>query len=138
MFTRLESYSFKKRKEGDFKNMKYAYLIGRFAVCRILLVLLTLLTCLILPGYCQNNPENHSMQTMQGTVTSLDWVGSMMVVGGTAFSVPTDVNIYKGNEQIDLIEINENEQVTVTYYDDPPGVHNAATIVVQYTGDWDI
>ena len=117
--------------------MKYTYLVGKLAVGKILFVLIILLTCLTLPIYCQNNSGNHTMQTIQGAVTSLDWVGSLMVVSGIAFSVPTDVNIYKGNDQIDLIEINENDQVTVTYYDDPPGVHNAATIVVQYTGDWD-
>lgn len=118
--------------------MKYTYLIGKLAMCKILLVLMTLLTCLTLPVYCQGNLGNHTMQTMQGAVTSLDWVGSLLVVDGIAFSVPTDANIYKGNDQIDLIEINENDQVTVTYYDDPPGVHNAATIIVQYTGNWDI
>ena len=117
--------------------MKFTYPIKKLAMSKVLLVFLTLLMCFTLPAYCQNNLGNHTMQTIQGAVTSLDWVGSLMVVNGIAFSVPTDVNIYKGNDQIDLIEINENDQVTVTYYDDPPGVHNAATIVVQYTGDWD-
>ena len=118
--------------------MKSTYLIDRFAAGKIAFILITLLICAALPAYCQNNPGNHEMQTLQGNVTSLDWVGSLIAVNGIAFSVPTDANIYKGNDQIDLIEINENDQVTVTYYDDPPGVHNAATIVVQYTGDWDI
>ena len=118
--------------------MKHTYLIAKCALGKILLVLLTLLMCLVIPVYCQNNPGNYSMQTMQGAVTSLDWVGSMIVIGGTAFNVPIDADIYKGNDKIDLIEINENDQITITYYDDPPGVHNAATIVVQYTGDWDI
>ena len=117
--------------------MKSIYLVDRFAMGKILFILIALLTCLTFSAYCQNNPGNHQMQTVQGTVTSLDWVGSLIVVNGIALSVPPDANIYKGNDQIDLIEINENDQVAVTYYDDPPGVHNAATIVVQYTGDWD-
>ena len=118
--------------------MKYTYQTDRVAMDRILLVLVILFICSTLPAYCQNNFGNRTMQTIQGTITSLDWVGSMIVVNGFALSVSTNANIYKGNEQIDLIEINKNDQVTVTYYDDPPGVHNATTIVVQYTGSWDV
>jgi len=76
------------------------------------------------------------MRVLEGTITSVDWVGSVMSVNNIRINVPSDIKIYKGNELIPLEDLKTGDSVTVTYYDDPPGVHNAASVTVQYSGDW--
>ena len=102
---------------------------------KILLVITMLLMCLTLPAYCQNNSEKHATQTIEGVVTSLDWVGAMIVVNGITVSVPSNADIHKGLNRIGLNAIHVRDSVRVTYYDVPSGLHKAVTIEVQCSGD---
>ena len=115
--------------------MKYTYLTGRFAMDKILLVLIILLLCLTLPVYCQNNSGNHTMRTTEGNVTSLDWVGSTISVNGIKFSVSSNTDMHKGEDPIGLDSMNVGDSVTVTYYDEPSGIHKTVRIAVRCNGD---
>ena len=103
-----------------------------------ILTVLAVLAMLGVPGYCQDNSPSHAMQTIEGTITSLDWVGSTIAVNGVTLSVSPNVAIYKGNSQIGLNDMNIGDSVTVRYYDESPGVHKAVNIMVQYSGDFPV
>ena len=98
---------------------------------------LTLAALLILsvPGYCQDNSGNHATKTIEGTISSLDWVGSTIAVNGIMLYVPSNADIHKGANQIGLDAIHIGDPVTVMYYDESPGVHKAVAIEVQCNGD---
>ena len=103
---------------------------------RILYVLMLLLI-LSIPCYSQDNSGNPPVSTIDGSVTSVDWVGAVISVNNNILiSVPPDTVIYKGEDSISLTEVNEGDPVTVTYYDDPDGAHKALRIIVQYNGDF--
>jgi len=102
---------------------------------KIFLVFMMLIF-LVAPAYSQDSSQARNYQTADGTVTSFDWVGSLISINDARFSVSSDVKVYKGDDSIGVDDINVGDQVTVTYYDDPPGVHKIVTIVVQYSGDW--
>jgi len=102
---------------------------------KTLIVFITLI-CLAVPVYCQDNAQVNDYQTADGTVTSFDWVGSFISINDTRFLVSSDVRVYKGDDSVGIEDINVGDQVTVTYHDNPPGIHKIVTIVVQYSGDW--
>ena len=99
--------------------------------------ILAILVILSAPCYSQDNSENRALSTVEGGVTSVDWVGAVISVNNNIMiSVPSNTVIYKGEDQISLSDVNMGDPVTVTYYDDPPGVHKAFRIIVQYNGDF--
>ena len=91
---------------------------------------------LSVPSFAQDSSEGNAMKVIDGTITSVDWVGSVMVVNGIRMTVSSDVKIYKGSDLIALEDLKPGDGIAVTYYDDPPGTHNAVSITVQYSGDW--
>ena len=101
---------------------------------KILIIFVMLLMCLTIPAYCQDNAGNHTMHTIEGTVTSLDWVGSMIGVNGVMLSA-SNANMHKGETQIGLSAVHVGDGVTATYYDEPSGSHKAVTIAIQCNGD---
>lgn len=101
---------------------------------KILIIFMILLTCLTIPVYCQDNSGNDTTHTIDGTVTSLDWVGSMIAVNGMTLST-SNAKIHKGGNQIGLNAIHVGDGAMVTYYDEPSGIHRAVTIAVQCNGD---
>ena len=98
--------------------------------------LLLAMMILSIPSFAQDASDGNTMKVIEGTISSVDWVGSVIVINDFRLIVASDVKIYKGNDLIDLGELNTGDAVTATYYDDPPGKHNAVSITVQYSGDW--
>jgi len=86
----------------------------------------------------QDGPKVYAAESAEGTVSSVDWVGSVIVVDDVRYAVPQDAAIYKGEDAIGLSDINVGDRVTVSYYDDPAGVRKAALITVEYSGDFPV
>ncbi|MDD5136519.1 MAG: DUF5666 domain-containing protein [Candidatus Omnitrophica bacterium] len=101
-----------------------------------LLSVLMILMALSIPCYCQDESASPALNTTEGTVTSLDWVGEVMSVNDMQVSVPSEARITKGGDRIGLGDINVGDQVTVSYYNDASGRRKAVRIAVQYSGDW--
>ncbi|MFA5144034.1 MAG: hypothetical protein WC522_07725 [Candidatus Omnitrophota bacterium] len=100
--------------------------------------LVSVLTVLILlcASYCQAESEDRALNSIEGAVSSTDWVGAVISVSGMRISVPSGAKISKGEDRVGLADINVGDQVTVTYYDNASGEHVAVRIVIQYRGDW--
>ena len=79
--------------------------------------------------------DNTGAMTMQGKVTSMDWVGSVLVVSNTTFYVPSNVEVVKGSSKISFSEVNVADNVTVTYRKSKNGSLKVIKIVVAYSGD---
>ncbi len=101
-----------------------------------ILSVFTVLIILSLPSYAQDSSASRQTQVLEGNISSVDWVGALITVNNAIIYVPLETIIYKGDTPIGLDDINMGDAVTVTYYDDPPGIHKAVSIVVQYNGDF--
>jgi hypothetical protein len=100
------------------------------------LSIFVILIILSVACYAKDGPGNYKTQVMDGNISSIDWVGSVIAVNNMMIFVPPGARIYKGSDSIGLSAINMGDPVTVTYYNDPAGVHTAVNIVVQYSGDF--
>ena len=105
-------------------------------LARIYVVLAALLAIAgAAPCYCQNVEEMGRMEEIDGTVTSVDWVGSILVVNDVRLSVPDEAHLYKSNDTITLSDIEIGDQVVVKYIDKPTGDDLVISATVQYNGD---
>jgi hypothetical protein len=77
------------------------------------------------------------MKTLEGKIADIDWVASDIVVktfdgaDEITFMVPRDTKITKGTDIIDLSDLNQEDQVTVQYYDDHLAGLKTVSIVVK-------
>jgi hypothetical protein len=79
--------------------------------------------------------EGQGVETAQGSVTAIDWVGSVITVEDTRFQVPSGIKVYKGDDQLGFSDVNKGDQVTVMYKKESPGILKAISITVEYSGD---
>lgn len=86
--------------------------------------------------YSEDSPETNITLTMQGKVTSIDWVGSLLVVDDIEFSIPANAEVRKGTDVIGFPDINVGDNVTVTYSNEKDGTLKASRIVVAYSGEF--
>lgn len=107
---------------------------------KIYIVDIALIFAVILaPAGCYaDKSDDQSVKTMSGTVTSSDWVGSVMVVDNIKFSVPSNIPVRKGNDDISVSEINNGDGVIVRYKVLPSGILEAISITVEYYGDFPV
>jgi len=88
---------------------------------------------IVTAGYCQKDLENHRTNTISGTVTEADFVGSTISVrtdqGQRVFSVPNGVTIVRDTHDIALMDIKEGHPVTIQYYTSSPGKDTVVSIV---------
>ncbi|MFA6609661.1 MAG: hypothetical protein WCT15_02300, partial [Candidatus Omnitrophota bacterium] len=75
------------------------------------------------------------MEEIDGSVTSVDWVGSILVVNDVRLSVPDGAKFYKSNDTIELSDLGIGDQVVVRYIDKPSGDDTVVSCTVQYNGD---
>jgi hypothetical protein len=80
-------------------------------------------------AYCQESSlPAEKLKTVVGTVVQKDWVGSVITVKSSytdesspndeiTIVVPDTVRILRGTDQIQLTDINESDDVVVTYFD---------------------
>jgi hypothetical protein len=88
--------------------------------------------------YSEDSSEANETMAMQGNVTAIDWVGSVLTISDTEFSVPSNVKVIKGTEKIGFSDINVGDSVTVTYSRGKDGSLKAIRIVVAYSGEFPI
>lgn len=91
-------------------------------------------TFFMVAGMSFSQPEDFVPQTqsMQGTVTEVDSVGSLLVVSDgiqqVRFSVDQAAKIQSGTEDVMLDELEISDNVTVEYYKSADGVLKAVSI----------
>ena len=90
---------------------------------------------LAVPCYAEDS-EDQRVETLHGTVTSIDWVGSYMTVDSTRFLVPPGIEVSKGNDQTEFSGINVGDQAIVTYKRESSGALQAISITIEYRGDF--
>jgi hypothetical protein len=93
-------------------------LISLFAVCSV---------------YCDELTGNRSTQTVDGSVTKVDFVGNTVLVntvgGQLPFSVSDATMIRRGTDKISLEDVEIGDPVTVEFYSPSPGIYLAVAIV---------
>ncbi len=104
---------------------------------RIQAVIFVLLLSIIwiIPCHCQDFEEGGRVETIDGVVTAVDWVGSILVVNDVYLSVPSEAKMYKSNDTIELSDIEIGDQVEATYHARPTGENTVVSVTVQYSGD---
>lgn len=85
--------------------------------------------------YSEDSSEENRTITMQGNVTVIDWVGSVLTVNDTEFSIPSNAEVKKGIDKIDFSDINVGDSVRVTYSKEKDGTLKVSRVVVAYSGD---
>jgi hypothetical protein len=83
-------------------------------------------------GGDQGGGENRKIETVDGTVTNVDFEANTIVVDTDgremAFSVANDTKISRGEKSIKLQDIEETDSVTVFYYSPSVGTYVAVSI----------
>ncbi len=83
-------------------------------------------------AYSQEKVENRQIITIVGTVTKVDSVSNIIVVktdnGQMVLSVPDDIIVTQGTDEIWLEDILDNDPVTVQYYSPSPGKYVVVSI----------
>ena len=85
--------------------------------------------------YSEDSSEVNGTITVQGNVTAIDWVGSVLTVNDIIFSIPSNVKVVKGTENIGFPDIDVGDSVAVTYSKEKDGSLKAVRIVVTYSGE---
>lgn len=83
-------------------------------------------------SFCQQDQDNLLTQSIQGFVTQVDSVGSLLVISDGSqelrFNVDRATKIQRGIEDIMLDEIESNDPVVVEYYKSADGNLKAVAI----------
>lgn len=87
-------------------------------------------------SYSEDSLEAGRAMIMQGEVTAMDWVGSVLMVDEIEFSIPSDVKVVKGTDEVSFSDVELGDNVTVTYVREKDGSLRAVRIAVIYTGDF--
>ncbi|MFA6321737.1 MAG: hypothetical protein WCY36_07790 [Candidatus Omnitrophota bacterium] len=98
--------------------------------------ILLVLALLVLSGTLCYSQDGGEHKTTEGTVSSVDWVGSVIIVNDISISVPSGMSIRKGDDTIGLDDVNIGDPVVVTYYTDSSGNNRAVNVLVQYNGEF--
>jgi hypothetical protein len=85
--------------------------------------------------YSQDGAEENAAMAMQGNVTAIDWVGSVITINDIEFFVPSDVVVRKGTDPAGFSDINVGDSATVTYSKEKDGSLKAVRVVVAYSGE---
>ncbi|MDD5432379.1 MAG: hypothetical protein PHO70_05270 [Candidatus Omnitrophica bacterium] len=86
-------------------------------------------------GFCQEKTEEREriIKTYSGQVTNVDWTGSLISVRSSdekTFQVPSDVKIREQTEYISLSDIEIDDNVEISYYENSSGEAVAVSIVL--------
>lgn len=82
-------------------------------------------------SYCDEGAQ--VTREFGGQVMEVDWVGSLLTVGGMeemTFFVPPGTKIIYGPETISLSDIDQDDYVVIRYIDNPSGMPKATRITV--------
>ena len=86
------------------------------------------------PGrtYCEE--AKRDLKTMSGSVSNVDWVGSLITVSGEyemTFVILPNTKITREAESSSLLDINTGDYVVVKYCDSPTGEYQAVWISLE-------
>lgn len=99
---------------------------------KTIVFVLSAVACMATFAYCQEGVENRQLSTVSGALANIDFVGSTIIVKTDseqmAFSVPDDAMITRGTEKIGLVDLEENDPVTIRYYSSSSGQYAVASI----------
>lgn len=91
------------------------------------------------PCYSQQETQEIEKQNVMGTVVSTDSVASELVIstyqGNISFSVPNDAHITRGEDAIDLDDVEMGDMVTIDYYKNPSGKFEVISIIDSNVAD---
>lgn len=104
----------------------------------VVIGLMVMMTGADIDCYSEDGSEVIGPMTMQGNVTAIDWVGSVLTVNDTEFSVPSNMEVRKGAEKTTFSDIDIGDSVTVTYIKDKDGSLKATKVVIAYSGEMPI
>lgn len=103
---------------------------------KLILFILIAITVFATPGLCQDSEGAGVIKVIEGTIVSIDWVGSVIVINDVRISVTSDTKIYKGEDAVSFSEIHDGDSARVRYYTDASGNLKAEIINVEYSGDF--
>ncbi|MDD5173295.1 MAG: hypothetical protein PHV48_00490 [Candidatus Omnitrophica bacterium] len=89
-------------------------------------------------SYSEDSSGENRTMTMQGNVTAIDWVGSVLTVNDMVFFVPSNVKVVKGTDRINFSAINTGDSVKVTYSREKDGSLRVSDIIVAYSGSFPV
>jgi len=98
-------------------------------------MLIVLLTAVFTAGtaYCQEKAGSQKMDIITAAVSSVDPVGGTIELetndGHMSFSIPDSAKITQGNKSIGLMDIEEQDPVTIRYYSSSSDENVAVSIV---------
>ena len=101
-------------------------------------IILASLTSFTAAAYCDDYYDGPPLNTIDGTVSSVDVMGSKITIKGVnsaTFSVPINATIKQDLSDIKLSDIKSGDYVTIGYYDDASGKRQAQTITLEYRKD---
>lgn len=87
-------------------------------------------------AHCEETAAEREIMVISGTVTAIDWVGSVLVLDGDErYIVPDGTKVFKSDDTIGFGGINIGDSVKIKYYEDPDGNNVVKNIEVAYSGD---
>lgn len=97
----------------------------------IVLIIIGVVAFSAAPSYCETEASGRQLKTLHGEVSSVDWVGGMLVVKWLeeefdayqeiTFMVPDEFKISKGAGTIGLADLEIGDNLVVTYYENADG-----------------
>ncbi len=103
-------------------------MLRRATVVFIITVMIALIAA---PSCCEAEASDRQIKTLRGDVSSVDWVGGILVVKWleeefdayqeTTFMVPDDFKITQGTYTIGLADLEIGDSLIVTYYESADG-----------------
>jgi hypothetical protein len=102
----------------------------------LILFILVFVPCLV---YCQELSGDRKTQTIDGSVTQVDFVGSTVLVntlaGQLPFTVSDDTVIKRGTDKIGLEDIDVGDPVTIEFSSPSAGTYIAVAIIDNNLGN---
>ena len=86
--------------------------------------------------YPEDGSEENRVTAVQGNVTAINWVGSVITINDIELSVPSNVEVRKGTEKTGFSDINVGDSATAVYSKEKDGSLKAIRIVVAYSGEF--
>jgi len=109
----------------------------RFAMALALVVATIIVS--VSASLAEDDSAQRNVRRIEGMVTSVDWLASILVVDGRRFSVPQGTEIYKGNSAAYLSDIYVGDTVKIVYDNSDPSLPaRAITITIAYAGDFPV
>ncbi len=101
---------------------------------KMLLIISAVVAAMALTGVCHSDEdtEEQNMKSMSGNITEVDTFNSTVTVkwqdlnligyNSITFTIPEGMEFYKKGEEVDIMDLNVGDPVTIAYYTDKNAV----------------